>query len=78
MLRSEVIGGYTKETVVEIILDVDTYYASKTKVSVNADLKAGKLGNMVGVFVKGKIKSGLEHRIEEFEKVANMNQARDE
>jgi hypothetical protein len=40
-------------------------------VSVNADLKAGKLGAMVGVFVKGKIKSGLENRIEEFEKVVN-------
>lgn len=71
VLRSEVIDGDTKGTVVEITLLPDSDNTSKTKVSVNADLKAGKLGAMVGVFVKGKIKSGLENRIEEFEKVVN-------
>jgi hypothetical protein len=34
--------------------------------SVNADLKLGKLGSVLGVFAKGKIKGGLEHMIEEF------------
>jgi ribosome-associated toxin RatA of RatAB toxin-antitoxin module len=72
LLRSEVIDCDTKGTVVEITLDPDSSDASKTKVSVNADLKAGKLGTMVGVFAKGKIKSGLEHRIEEFEKIVNQ------
>ena len=71
-LRSEVIDGDTKGTVVEITLDSDSGGNSKTKVSVSADLKAGKLGAMVGVFAKGKIKGGLEHRIEEFEKIVNQ------
>jgi ribosome-associated toxin RatA of RatAB toxin-antitoxin module len=72
LLRSEVIDGYTKGTVVEIKLDPDSSDASKTKISVNANLKAGKLGAMVGVFVKGKIKAGLGHRIEEFEKIVDQ------
>jgi uncharacterized membrane protein len=71
-LRSEVMDGDTKGTVVEITLDPDSSGISKTKVSVSADLKAGKLGTMVGVFAKGKIKNGLEHRIEEFEKIVNQ------
>jgi uncharacterized membrane protein len=71
LLRSEVIDGDTKGTVVEIVLEPDSSSASKTTVSVNADLKAGKLGAMLGVFAKGKIKSGLERRIEEFEKIVN-------
>jgi len=72
LLRSEVIDGDTKGTVVEIILDPDSNDVSKTKVSVNADIKAGKLGTMLGVLAKGKIKSGLEHRIDEFEKIVNQ------
>lgn len=72
LLRSEVIDGDTKGTIVEIMLDPEPRDNSKTKVSVNTDLKAGKLGTMVGVFAKGKIKSGLEHRIAEFEKIVNQ------
>jgi len=68
-LKSEVLEGDTKGTVVEITLDPES--DSKTKVSVNADLKLGKLGAMLGVFAKGKIKNGLEDRITEFEKVVN-------
>lgn len=72
-LRSEVMDGDTKGTIIEITLDPegDPDSASTTKVSVNADLKLGKLGSVLGVFAKGKIKGGLEHMIEEFEKVVN-------
>jgi ribosome-associated toxin RatA of RatAB toxin-antitoxin module len=69
-LRSEVIDGDTKGTIVEITLDPEEASRStNTKVSVDADLKLGKLGSVLGVFAKGKIKGGLEHMIEEFGKV---------
>jgi ribosome-associated toxin RatA of RatAB toxin-antitoxin module len=69
-LQSEVLEGDTKGTIVKIMLEQDSDPA-KTKVSVDADLKLGKLGAMLGVFAKGKIKNGLEDRIEQFEKVVN-------
>ena len=66
-LRSEVIDGDTKGTTVEKTLDPEEDGSStNTKVSVDADLKLGKLGSVLGVFAKGKIKGGLEHMIEEF------------
>ena len=77
-LRSEVLDGDTKGTIIEITLDpegeeegVDAASHDNTKVSVNADLKLGKIGSVVGVFAKRKIKGGLEHMIEEFENVMN-------
>lgn len=70
-LRSEVLDGDTKGTIVEITLNSDSGSSTKTTVIVNADLKLGKLGAMLGVFAKGKIRNGLEERIQEFEKVAD-------
>lgn len=73
-LRSEVVDGDTKGTIVEIILDNSTDSSStttNTKVSVNADLKLGRLGGLLGVFAKGKIKGGLDHMIEEFGNIVN-------
>ena len=65
-LKSEVIDGDTKGTIVQIMLEPDSG-ADKTKVTVDADLKLGKMGAMLGVFAKGKIKDGLERMIDEFE-----------
>lgn len=74
-LRSEVVDGDTKGTIVEIILDDSKDSSSttttSTKVSVNADLKLGRLGGLLGVFAKGKIKGGLDHMIEEFGNIVN-------
>ena len=71
-LRSEVMDGDTKGTIIEITLDPEGEpKLHNTKVSVNADLKLGRLGYVLGVFAKGKIKGGLEHMIEEFENVVN-------
>jgi len=71
-LRSEVIDGDTKGTIVEITLDPEGSIGSPdTKVSVSADLKLGRLGSVLGIFAKGKIKGGLEHMIEEFGNVVN-------
>jgi carbon monoxide dehydrogenase subunit G len=65
-LRSEVVDGDTKGTVVEISLEPDSG-VDMTKVTVDADLKLGKMGSVLGVFAKGKIKDGLERMIDEFE-----------
>jgi carbon monoxide dehydrogenase subunit G len=70
-LRSEVIDGDTKGTIVEITLKPEDSGPENTRVSVNADLKLGKLGSVLGIFAKGKIKGGLEHMIEEFGNVVN-------
>jgi ribosome-associated toxin RatA of RatAB toxin-antitoxin module len=64
-LRSEVVEGDTKGTIVQISLEPDS--GSMTKVTVDADLKLGKMGSMLGIFAKGKIKDGLERMIDEFE-----------
>jgi carbon monoxide dehydrogenase subunit G len=64
MLRSEVLDGDTRGTIVEIRLAQDS---RGTKVAVSADLKLGKLDAMLGIFAKGKIKEGLERMIGEFE-----------
>ena len=69
-LRSEVFEGDTKGTVVDIKLESES---DKTTVSVDADLKLGKLGAMLGMFAKGKIKDGLEHMIEDFGNVVNSS-----
>ncbi len=69
LLRSEVIDGDTKGTLVQISLEQES--PGKTRVSVDADLKLGKMGSVLGAFAKGKIKGGLERMIDEFESQVN-------
>jgi ribosome-associated toxin RatA of RatAB toxin-antitoxin module len=71
LLRSEVIDGDTKGTIVEITLDPEDPGSANTKVSVDANFKLGKLGSVLGVFARGKIKGGLEYMIDEFGNVVN-------
>ena len=71
-LRSEVMDGDTKGTVVVISLEPDSG-ADMTKVTVDADLKLGKMGSVLGVFAKGRIKEGLERMIDEFESTVNSS-----
>lgn len=68
-LRSEVMEGDTKGTLVVITLEPES--SDRTKVSVDADLKLGKMGSMLGILAKGKIKDGLERMIDEFENKVN-------
>ncbi len=68
-LKSEVVEGDTKGTLVVITLEPES--SERTKVSVDADLKLGKLGSMLGILAKGKIKEGLERMIDEFENKVN-------
>ncbi|MEW5839521.1 SRPBCC family protein [Nitrososphaera sp.] len=70
VLRSEVIEGDAKGTVVEIRLAPAG--SGETRVDVSADLKLGKLGSMLGVFAKGRIKEGLDRMIGEFEAKARQ------
>jgi carbon monoxide dehydrogenase subunit G len=69
LLRSEVHDGDTRGTVVEIRLFQN---GAGAEVAVSADLKLGKLGAMLGIFAKGKIKEGLERMIGEFEAKAGQ------
>ncbi len=69
-LKSEVIEGETKGTIVVIALEPES--SERTKVSVDADLKLGKMGSMLGILAKGKIKEGLERMIDEFENKVNI------
>ena len=64
LLRSEVLDGDAKGTVVEVRLARD---GAGTKVTVDADLRLGKLGAMLGMFAKGKVKEALDRMIVEFE-----------
>lgn len=64
LLKSEVLDGDARGTVVEVRLAPD---GSGTKVTIDADLKLGKLGSMLGMFAKGKIKESLDRMIGEFE-----------
>ena len=74
MLKSEVMDGDTKGTVVVITLEPDSG-AGMTKVTVDADLKLGKMGSVLDVFAKGKIKEGLERMIDEFESTVNADRS---
>lgn len=64
LLKSEVLDGDARGTVVEVRLAPD---GAGTKVTVDADLRLGKLGAMLGMFAKGRVKEALERMIVEFE-----------
>lgn len=66
MVRSEVIQGETKGTVVTI--ELHSISEKSTEVKIDADIKFGKLGSVLGIFAKGKIKKEIEHIIEEFDR----------
>ena len=66
MVRSEVIDGDTKGTIVTIELSPRS--ENSTEIKIDADLKLGKLGAILGIFAKGKIKKEIEHMIGEFDK----------
>lgn len=51
MVRSEVIDGDTKGTIVTIELTPKS--ESSTEIKIDADLKLGKLGSILGIFAKG-------------------------
>jgi ribosome-associated toxin RatA of RatAB toxin-antitoxin module len=66
MVRSELMEGDTKGTIVTI--QISPRSESSTEIKIDADLKFGKLGSVLGIFAKGKIKKEIEHMIGEFDK----------
>ena len=66
MLRSEVVEGDTKGTI--LIIELNPKSDSITEIKVDADLKYGKIGAVLGIFAKRKIKNEIDNLIDRFSK----------
>jgi ribosome-associated toxin RatA of RatAB toxin-antitoxin module len=66
MLKSEVIEGDTKGTI--LIIELDPKSNSTTEIKIDADLKYGKIGAVLGIFAKRKIKIEIDNLIDRFSK----------
>ena len=66
MLRSEVVEGDTKGTT--LVIELNPISDSITEVKVDADLKFGKIGVVIGIFAKHKIKNELDKTINQLSK----------
>lgn len=66
LLKSEVIEGDTRGTV--LIIELNSKSDSSTEIKIDADLKFGKIGAVFGVFAKHKIKNEIDKIIEQFAK----------
>ena len=66
MLRSEVIEGDTKGTI--LIIELNSKSDSVTEIKIDADLKYGKIGAVLGIFAKHKIKNEMDKLIEQLSK----------
>lgn len=66
MLKSEIIEGDTKGTI--LIIELNPKSNSSTEIKIDADLKFGKLGTVFGVFAKRKIKNEIDRIIDQFSK----------
>lgn len=67
MLRSEVVEGDTKGTT--LVIELNPISDSSTEVKVDADLKFGKIGVVIGIFAKHKIKNELDKIINQLSKI---------
>ena len=66
MLRSEVVEGDTKGTILIIALNPKS--DSVTEIRIDADIKYGKIGAILGIFAKHKIKSEMDKLIDQLSK----------
>src|SRR6185503_8326837 len=66
LLKSEVIEGDTRGTV--LIIELNAKSDSSTEIKIDADLKFGKIGAVFGVFAKHKIKNEIDKVIEQLTK----------
>ena len=66
MLKSEIIEGDTKGTI--LIIELNPKSNSSTEIKIDADLKFGKLGTVLGIFAKRKMKNEIDHIIDQFSK----------
>ena len=63
MLKSEVVEGDTKGTV--LIIELNSKSDSSTEIKIDANLKYGKIGAVLGIFAKRKIKSEMNKIIDQ-------------
>lgn len=66
MLKSEVVEGDTKGTI--LIIELDSKSDSSTEIKIDADLKYEKIGAVLGIFAKRKIKNEIDNLIDRFSK----------
>ena len=66
MLRSEVVEGDTKGTILIIALNPKS--DSVTEIRIDADIKYGKIGAVLGIFAKHKIKNEMDKLIDQLSK----------
>ena len=64
LLKSEIIEGDTKGTI--LIIELNPKSNSRTEIKIDADLKFGKIGTVFGIFAKRKIKSEIDNLINRF------------
>ena len=66
MLRSVVVAADTKRTI--LIIELNPKSDSITEIKVDADLKYGKIGAVLGIFAKHKIKNEMDKLINQLSK----------
>jgi ribosome-associated toxin RatA of RatAB toxin-antitoxin module len=66
LLKSEIIEGDTKGTV--LMIELNPKSNSTTEIKIDADLKFGKIGAVFGIFAKRKIKNEIDNLIDGFAK----------
>lgn len=64
MLKSEIIEGDTKVTI--LLIELNQKSNSRTEIKIDADLKFGKIGTVFGIFAKPKIKTEIDNLINRF------------
>ena len=64
MLKSEIIEGDTKVTI--LLIELHQQSNSRTEIKIDADLKFGKIGTVFGIFAKRKIKTEVDNLINRF------------
>ncbi|HJU79254.1 MAG TPA: hypothetical protein VJ599_06800 [Nitrososphaeraceae archaeon] len=65
-LKSEVVEGDTRGTI--LIIELDPKSESSTEIKIDADLKYGRIGAMLGIFAKRKIKNEMDKIIDQISK----------
>ena len=66
LLRSEIIDGDTKGTI--LLIELNSNSNSTTEIKIDADLKFGKIGTIFGIFAKRKIKTEIDNFINRYSK----------
>ena len=66
MLKSEVIEGDIKGTI--LIIELHPKSISTTDIKIDADIKYGIIGAVLGIFAKRKITNGIDNLTDRFSK----------